>query len=293
MIKLKEFFNRALEKIEKNGEVVTYKPVSGGSINEAFYVETKDQQYFVKLNRGKDRSFFEFEATGLKLIEETNTIYVPKVFSVQVDEETSIPMLWMEWVEGKKDGNTDVLLGERLAKLHLTEATHFGFHQDGYIGHLPQKNKWRENWIECVREDRLGGQLEIGRQKGTIQGKREELLLRLLERLDEWIPKQPKPSLLHGDLWGGNWMTGKGGNPYLIDPAVFYGCHEFELAFTELFGGFSRTFYETYNEIYPLSLEYEERKEIYQLYYLLIHLNMFGESYGMSVDRILKKYIGE
>lgn len=116
--------------------------------------------------------------------------------------------------------------------------------------------------------------------------------MRLLEKLDTWIPNNPKSSTLHGDLWGGNWMTGKGGVPYLIDPSILFGDHEFEMAFTELFGGFSQRFYDAYHSVFPLSPEYETRKELYQLYYLLAHLNMFGESYGGSVDRIVRKYVG-
>ena len=137
----------------------------------------------------------------------------------------------------------------------------------------------------------MKGQLEYGRTRGFIRGQREALLVKLLEQLHQWIPTQPKKSILHGDLWGGNWMVGTRGTPYLIDPAILYGDHEFELAFTELFGGFHDVFYEAYQSIFPLSLEYEERKEIYQLYYLLVHLNLFGESYGGAVDRILRRYV--
>ena len=127
---------------------------------------------------------------------------------------------------------------------------------------------------------------------GTIKGNRYHLLTKLLERLEEWIPHHPSASLLHGDLWGGNWMNGADGKPYLIDPSILYGDHAFELAFTELFGGFSPSFYRAYEDVFPLPAEYENQKPLYQLFYLLVHLNMFGESYGGSVDRILKRYVG-
>ena len=137
----------------------------------------------------------------------------------------------------------------------------------------------------------MKGQLEQGRTRGFVRGQREALLVKLLEQLHHWIPTQPKKSILHGDLWVGNWMVSTRGTPYLIDPAILYGNHEFELAFTALFGGFHDVFYEAYQSIFPLSLEYDEWKEIYQLYNLLVHLNVFGESYGGAVDRILRTYV--
>jgi fructosamine-3-kinase len=125
-----------------------------------------------------------------------------------------------------------------------------------------------------------------------VRGKRAKQLDRLLERLPEWLGHAVKPSLLHGDLWGGNWIAGPGGEPYLIDPAVYFGDREVDLAFTELFGGFSPRFYEAYREAYPLEPGYGERKPLYQLYYLLVHLNLFGEAYGTDVDRVLARYAG-
>lgn len=265
-------------------------PVSGGDINQAYYVQTDRNEYFIKLNQQMGRNFFEFEARGLNMIQNTKTINVPKVIGiVEVDD---VPMLWMEWVNGEKNAETDKLLGERLAALHLVDVNGYGFEGESYIGRLPQENQLMDNWVAYYRDVRLKGQLNIGRASGRISGLREKRLVKLMERLDEWISERPKSSLLHGDLWGGNWMTGPRGVPYLIDPAVLFGDHEFEIAFTELFGGFSRKFYEAYQSVFPLSPEYRERKELYQLYYLLVHLNMFGESYGGSVDRILERYVG-
>jgi fructosamine-3-kinase len=134
--------------------------------------------------------------------------------------------------------------------------------------------------------------MALAEHKGRLSAGRRKRLDVVMANLDRWLPKQASPSPLHGDLWGGNWIVGEGGRPYLIDPAVFYGDHEMELAFTELFGGYSSTFYASYNEVYPHSDTYGDRLELYQLYYLLIHLNAFGESYGGAVDRILAKYAG-
>lgn len=287
---LKKIIEKGLKSIAPNENLMTMRPVSGGDINLAFYVQTEKNQYFVKANRQMSIGFFEFEKRGLEMISATNTIDVPQV--IDCNEVEGIPMLWLEWVEGEKTKETDVLLGERLAGMHLAEVKGYGFEGESYIGRLKQENKFMDDWLEYYRNVRLKGQLERGRTSGTIRLEREKRLVTLIERLDEWIPRTPKSCLLHGDLWGGNWMCGPGGAPYLIDPAVLYGHHEFELAFTELFGGFSTRFYESYNAVFPLSNEYEERKELYQLYYLLVHLNLFGESYGSSVDRILRRYVG-
>lgn len=279
-----------LKNVASNEILQHMQPVSGGDINQAYYVQTDRNEYFVKLNRHMTIGFFQFEEKGLSMIRRTETIDVPKV--IGCFEVDGVPMLWMEWIEGRKVAETDEWLGERLAALHLVDVKGYGFEGVSYIGRLLQKNQLMDDWVDYYRDVRLDGQLELGRQSGRIVSKREKRLVKLMERLDNWLPRKPKPSLLHGDLWGGNWMVGPGGNPYLIDPAVLYGDHEFELAFTELFGGFSRKFYEAYESVFPLSSEYGERKELYQLYYLLVHLNMFGESYGGAVDRVLARYVG-
>lgn len=282
---------RTLKNFSSSEQIKVIRPVTGGDINEAFYVETQEAQYFVKLNRNKDLTFFEFEANGLREIAKTNTIRVPTVYHLLEDETTHIPMLWLEWVEGTKTKKTDDELGTQLASMHLSAGEKYGLQGVSYIGRLKQNNEWCTDWLTYYRDFRLLQQVKMGERLGFITGRRLKQLMELLERLDEWIPKKPVVSLLHGDLWGGNWIVGEGGHPYLIDPSILYGDHEMELAFTELFGGFSSRFYQAYAEVFPLSAEYEERKGLYQLYYLLVHLNMFGESYARSVDRILQKYV--
>ncbi len=282
---------QTLAKIASCEQIKVIQPVSGGDINEAYYVKTHEAQYFVKLNRTKDLTFFEFEAKGLQEIARTNTIRVPAVYHVLEDEATRIPMLWLEWIEGRKHEQTDDELGTQLAFMHLSEGKKYGWQGVSYIGRLEQNSEWTDDWLTYYRDFRLLEQVKIGERLGVIKKERLNKLTKLIERLDEWIPKKPVISLLHGDLWGGNWIVGQGGHPYLIDPSVLYGDHEMELAFTELFGGFSHRFYASYEQVFPLSPEYDERKSLYQLYYLLVHLNMFGESYGGSVDRILRKYV--
>ncbi|GAB3795929.1 fructosamine kinase family protein [Virgibacillus kimchii] len=289
---MQQLFASTIQQMDANDAVHSVRAVTGGDINEAYYVRSLNREFFVKLNRSVDKAFFEFEKKGLERINQTDTIHVPDVYGIYTDEEKNIPMLWMEWITGEKSTLTDDWLGERLADMHLKEGKAFGLDEKSFIGKLEQDNQMMDNWAYYYRDYRLAGQLEIGMNHKTITGRRKEMLMALMENIDRWIPKNPLPSLLHGDLWGGNWMVGKKGNPYLIDPSVLYGDHEFEIAFTELFGGFSHRFYDAYTSVYPLSDTYEDKKPLYQLYYLLIHLNMFGESYGPSVDRILQRYAG-
>ncbi len=287
---MQQLFKKTLRQIDAYDTVHTTRSLTGGDINEAYYVQSKNREFFVKLNRSVDPAFFDFEKRGLEKIGNTGTLHVPEVYGVYTDEQENIPMLWMEWIAGEKKESTEDWLGERLAAMHRTEGKAFGLDEKSFIGKLEQDNQLVDNWVSYYRDYRLRGQLKIGVNRKTIKGKRKEMLMALMEQIDRWIPEAPTPSLLHGDLWGGNWMIGKEGNPYLIDPSILYGDHELDIAFTELFGGFSQRFYDSYTSVFPLSDTYNDKKELYQLYYLLVHLNMFGESYGSSVDRILKRY---
>lgn len=289
---LQQLFEKTLKQMDTDDTVQGIQAVSGGDINEAYYVQSKHREFFVKLNRTVDAAFFEFEKEGLERIGQTGTIHVPDVYGIFTDEDHKIPMLWMEWVAGEKRKSTEAWLGERLAAMHLKKGNVFGLDGKSFIGTLEQNNQMMDNWLSYYRDYRLAGQLKIGVDRKTVTGKRKEMLSVLMEKMGQWIPEKPIPSLLHGDLWGGNWMVGEEGNPYLIDPSVLFGDHEFEIAYTELFGGFSQRFYDAYTSVFPLSDTYKNKKPLYQLYYLLIHLNMFGESYGPSVDRILHRYTG-
>ena len=289
---MKDVLQRGMKQLNIPGEIKAVRPVSGGDINEAFYVLVHDTAFFVKLNRAVTAEFFELEAEGLRTIAASRTIAVPKAYGVVTDSETGIPMLWLEWITGERTEETDALLGEQLARMHQASGDQYGYDGTTYIGTLKQKNDKTNSWLEYYRDYRLAGQLKLGWERNTIYGNRENKLTTLLERLHMWVPENPGVHLLHGDLWGGNWMVGEKGRPYLIDPSILYGDHEFELAFTQLFGGFSDEFYDAYTSVFPLSDTYADREPIYQLYYLLVHLNMFGEGYGSSVDRILAYYVG-
>lgn len=278
----------AIEATGDTSPIQTVRTVSGGDINEAFYAATTESQYFVKINRAAEGDFFYFEAEGLKLLQATETLAVPAVYFH--GEKDNAAVLVLEWIEGGSSATTEEELGHGLAAMHQTYGQAFGLNVDNYIGTMKQPNGWHDDWLSFLRDKRLGWQASVAEEKGRLTAKRRRRIDRLFSRLDEWIPSEVQPSTLHGDLWGGNWLVGPGGRPYLIDPAVFYGHFEFELAFTELFGGYSPRFYEAYREVQAISADYEERRALYQLFYLLVHLNSFGEMYGPSVDRVLKTY---
>ncbi|MBA4494363.1 fructosamine kinase family protein [Paenactinomyces guangxiensis] len=288
---MSDLIAEAFNLLGDRSNMIKLCPVGGGSISKAFYVKTMSAEYFVKTNENVHRDFFTKEADGLRLIKKANAILVPEVYGEYYFEGRQSAVLIMEWVEGKTAPDTDEQLGRGIARLHQTVGQAFGLEEDNYIGSLPQINGWHDEWSLFYRERRLGVQLEIGKKYGYISGSRMKKLERLMDHLPGWINHDPRPSLLHGDLWSGNWIVGPGGRPYLIDPAVSYGDFELELAFTELFGRFSQKFYQAYQEMNPLCPGYQDRKQLYQLYYLLVHLNVFGESYGSSVDRILDYYV--
>ncbi|UQD50926.1 fructosamine kinase [Bacillus methanolicus] len=266
-------------------------PVSGGDISRSFKAKSAYGVYFIKINDEAAKDFFQKEAEGLNLLRQAGALPVPQVYHVS-SPSADDGYIVMEWVKGEPTPDTESRLGHGLALLHQHTHTHYGLAENNYIGKLPQPNGWEKSWIRFLREQRLGFQAKLADKRGRLPIGRKTRLEKLLDRLDQWVPDYHQPVLLHGDLWSGNWLAGPGGEPYLIDPAVFYGEREFELAFTELFGGFSPRFYAAYRDVQPLSDDYEEVRPLYQLYYLLVHLNLFGESYGPSVDRILRYYVG-
>lgn len=271
--------------------IQSMKRISGGSINEAFYVQTIDAEFFMKFHANSPKGFFRSEALGLRRIKETQTISVPNYLSYS--DQPGNAFLMLAWIEGKKSEKTEEILGQKLAQLHQCFGRMHGLQEDSYIGLLLQPNELNANWLEYYRDKRLQKQIDIGVEKGYIEGKRHKQLVKLLENLGKWIPSFVEPSHLHGDLYSGNWIVGPGGEPFIVDPSFLYGDRHFEIAYTELFGGLPSKFYQAYHESYPLREDYEDIKPLYQLYYLLAHLNLFGESYGESIDVILDKYVGK
>ncbi|RAL25681.1 fructosamine kinase family protein [Thermoflavimicrobium daqui] len=288
---MQRYITNALYQMGDSSDIILIRSLSGGCINQAFYVETKQTQYFIKLNEKVTHDFFRKEAMGLTLLGQTEEIGVPKVYGEFYFEEQNIALLALEWIEGTKHKKTEEWLGQKLARLHHVYGSAFGLAEDNYIGFFPQKNGWSEDWLSFFRDKRLKVQVNIGQKSGILNGQRQRKLEQLMERLSDWIPSHVKPSLIHGDLWSANWLYGPQGEPYLIDPATYYAHSEIELAYTELFKGFSESFYKAYHEVQPISKTYTERKPIYQLYHLLVHLNTFGEEYFKPIDQVLNRYV--
>jgi len=287
-------------------------PVSGGSINEACRLDTTEGPFFLKRKRRAPAGFFACEARGLELLRRAGA-QVPAVIGwLDVDEEGAEEFaepgsayLLLEWLDKAPwTPRTMEELGRSLARVHGAGAPalsgpHAGYGLDGdsYIGELPQPNRIMDDWTEFYRACRLQPQFELGLESGRIApgSQRARRLEYVIRHLDKWIPRRPEPSLLHGDLWAGNAMAARssgGAEPeaWFLDPSVCVGHHEVDLAFSEYFGGFSPAFYAAYREAHGLDGLYAERKPLYQLYYLLVHLNLFGEGYGAAVDSILRRY---
>ncbi len=282
-----EAVQEALWKMGDPNPPLAITAVGGGSISEAYKVRTSEGTYFFKYKAEAPSNFFAMEKQGLDTLRQGYP-RIPRVLAFDIN------WILMEWIEpGRTKEKTAITLGHGLAQLHRTTAPYFGLKEDNVIGELPQSNGWQESWVNFYREKRLQAQGEIAHRRGYLHGKRASRLYLLLDRLDQWLDDPSiSPALLHGDLWSGNFITDQAGNPWLIDPAVYFGHREVDIAFTELFGGFPPSFYAAYQEAFPLSKDYDDRKPLYQLYYLLVHLNLFGEAYGARVDQILKRYVG-
>ncbi|MDP4552250.1 fructosamine kinase family protein [Alkalihalobacillus macyae] len=281
------------EAVKATGDVTPIdkcEAVSGGSINDTFYIKTGSQEYFAKLNRSAPEDFFDAEEKGLRLLEQ-NGIRVPKPLIILPRREQTEMVFLMEWIPSVKSrGKVDRALGSLVAEMHQKKASSVGLAESNYIGELHQPNHEERNWVSFFRDHRLGAIQKIAVEKGILSQERNNQLDKLKDNLSSLLGHNPDISLLHGDLWGGNWLESESGKPYLIDPAVYYGDREVDIAFTYLFGGYSTDFYAQYKADYPLQDGWKERMPIYQLYYLLVHLVLFGESYGSAVDRILKRY---
>jgi fructosamine-3-kinase len=205
------------------------------------------------------------------------------------------PFLVMEAITSGRPGpGFSADFGRRLARLHrATRGGRFGFPHDNYLGSTPQPNEWSADGCEFFRRRRLGHQLALAHANGLADRELSRLGERLLERLDRWLDLRGEPAcLLHGDLWGSNYLIDEAGAPVLIDPAAYYGHREADLAMTHLFGGFDAAFYAGYEEEWPLAPGHDERLPIYELYHLLNHLNLFGTGYRGRCLAILRRYTG-
>jgi fructosamine-3-kinase len=267
--------------------------VGGGCINNASRLQTASAVYLLKWNPAPLPGMFSAEAKGLRLLAETGPVRVPAVMAVREAGDDCPAFILLEWLEGS--GGSQAELGEQLAELHRRgtsphQPPAYGLDEANYLGSSVQPNTWEPDWARFFATYRLRPQLETARRINRLPPPRARRLEDLIERLPALLGGiERRPALIHGDLWGGNVIPAQDGLA-LIDPAVSYSDREAEIAYTELFGGFSRQFYAGYQAVWPLDTGYAQRRDLYNLYHLLNHLNLFGESYGGQVDAVLSFY---
>jgi protein-ribulosamine 3-kinase len=268
------------------------RAVGGGCINSTYSVEDGTLHFFVKVNRVSGLAMFEAEFDGLREIAATGVIRVPNPVCAGVAEDSAFLVLEAIDFSSGREGRAEDL-GRQLAEMHRISASQYGWWRDNTIGSTPQINTSADNWPEFWRDRRLGRQLALAASNGyggALQRKGECLLA----RLDGFFAGYaPLPSLLHGDLWGGNYAYAATGEPVVFDPAVYYGDRETDLAMTELFGGFPAVFHAAYGEAFPLDSGYPIRKALYNLYHILNHLNMFGAGYLGQAEGMIEKLLSE
>lgn len=287
--------SKTIQDIYGAGVTVTDKrSVHGGDINESFVLMLSNgQKVFAKQNTGKAHDFFEAEAKGLSCIAQTKTTDCAKVIATGEEGETSF--LLLEYIEsGSRSTSFWETFGTALAALHRADTKDFvsngtfGLSFDNYIGATRQINNGCSSWIDFYRTERLEAQFKMAWD--CFDANDRKRIQSLLDNLDKYLTEPASPSLLHGDLWGGNFMVSQDGQPVLIDPAVYVGHAEADIAMTQLFGGFAPQFYDAYKNVNPIEKGYSDRRDLYNLYHLLNHLNLFGGSYLMSVLGIVRRY---
>ena len=267
----------------------SFIPSAGGCINHGGQLTTTLGTYFLKWNlQSRFPYMLELEAKGLDLLRNTGAVRVPEVLLTGTADEFQFVL--MDLVRsGSRGENYWVELAAGLAALHKHSSISFGLEYDNYIGSLSQINFPTESWADFFVTNRLEPQLKMLVDSSKIETGLVRAIQALYTRLSEFFPEEV-PALIHGDLWSGNLLVDEEGKPCLIDPAVYYGHREAELAFTQLFEGFEHPFYEAYQHLFPLEKGFEKRSEIYNLYPLLVHANLFGSSYLSEVNRITNHF---
>lgn len=285
-----ELKRRISEKI--NGEIVSAVSVGGGCISEAYRIETNSgDSYFIKANPFSPPGMFPKEANGLIELKKTGALRVPSVISAEKD------FIITEFIgDGPKEKNFFENFGRNFAGMHRYRSDKYGFYEDNYIGSNVQSNLTSgteaENWTEFYFNKRILFQFKLTEKIGNSTEELSKGIKELEKKIDKILSgSREAPSLLHGDLWSGNFIIDEKGSACLIDPAVYYGHREADLAMTKLFGGFSPEFYEAYNEAFPLPDGFGYRENIYKLYQVLNHLNLFGGSYYQQTVSLIRFYL--
>jgi protein-ribulosamine 3-kinase len=277
------------EKFSGDLQIHSNVSLSGGCINNVCLLKTNFGDFCLKYNRSTAfPGMFESEAKGLLLLKEADEVRVPGV--ICTDSGNAYSYILLEFISPGTPGKEMMAdFGRSLARLHRHSADFFGGDHDNYMGSLPQSNRKHSGWISFFIEERLEKQVMLAQSSGFLSSEISGCFGRLYKRLDTIFPKE-NPSLLHGDLWGGNYLVGETGKACLIDPAVYFGHREIDIAMTTLFGGFDNSFYTSYHEEFPLEKGWKDRLDIFNLYPLLVHLNLFGSGYLNQIESIVRKY---
>jgi len=266
--------------------------VGGGCIHRAVCLDTDLGRLFLKINTLEFAANFSAEADGLNLL--APHIRVPNnALTGVIDQQAFLLMEWLDISSSAIGSRADDALGEQIATLHRQGAHAFGLDQDNFIGALPQRNGWERNWPDFFANRRLKPQLDWTESR-DFPATTRDAGYRLMDELSLFfIDYAPNPSLIHGDLWGGNHGFLHDGTPVLFDPAVYYADREAEIAMTELFGGFSHRARQAYESVWPLDAGYAQRRNLYNLYHILNHYNLFGGGYGQQADRLIRRLLVE
>jgi len=289
--KLETIEQHISKTIDKHISFHKSSAVSGGCISQSFKVtDTNKNQWFIKTNSPSSFAMFEAESEGLAEIQKSTSIRTPKV--ICHGKNNQISYLVLEYIELRPQLN-QIETGKQLAAMHQHHSDQFGWKRNNTIGSTPQLNQKNTDWLSFWKTQRLLFQLDLAKTIG-YSNKAYDCGLELINHLAEFfVGYTPQASLLHGDLWGGNCASDETGNPVIFDPAVYFGDRETDLAMTELFGGFSAEFYASYNDHYPLDFGYKTRKQLYNLYHILNHFNLFGGGYASQAENMTLQLLAE
>jgi protein-ribulosamine 3-kinase len=277
------------ESFGEEKTIVSSRLIAAGSLNQGVFLETSEACFFLKTNFSHYQDIFHHEYRALNRLKGLTELKIPEVYHVGNYQGQNF--LLMEWVEAaRKQEGFWRDLGEGLAQLHMHTQSTFGFESDNYIASIPQINIPKHAWVDFYINNRLEVLAGKAYYEGLLSLAFYKEFQRLYPLLENLIPVE-RPSLIHGDLWSGNVMIGNAGQPCLIDPAIYFGHREMDLAFSRLFGGFDPSFYHVYDEVFPLEPGFEQRMDIHNLYPLLVHVLLFGESYVAGIAKTLRKYL--
>jgi protein-ribulosamine 3-kinase len=262
----------------------------GGCINESYSIKDENHEFFLKVNIAeKFPGMFEAEQKGLLMLRNTQTVPVPEVIAHGICGEHCF-MIQQMIQHAKTSSATYKFLGEKLAQLHQNTSSRFGINHTNYIGSILQTNEQTTSAVDFYINERLIPQIALGRKYNRLPVSALVELDKLVNKVVAILPAE-KPSLLHGDLWNGNVIADINGKSWIVDPAVYYGLRETDIAMTLLFGGFDNSFYEAYESHYPLEKRWKGRVAFFQVYPLLVHVNLFGSSYVPQLRAAVNQYI--